>query len=147
MSEAPLRRIPFTPADEARVTSMARWMYISAGVSALAALINLALVATGRTGAEPAGGMDLYINNNHVFGQLLGMALAGLMAAWLLQAARAFMAVAATDDADQVNVVQGLEQLRRVFLLKSVMIILAVAVFCFALVIMLSVGMIAALAN
>ena len=49
------------------------------------------------------------------------------IAAWSLQAARAFKNVATTDVADQAYLVQGFTKLRSIFLLQGILIIVALA--------------------
>lgn len=106
MSEHPVNRVPFTPDDEKTILGMVRWMRISAAASVVGAIAQL--LPALRSGQ----------NQN-----LIGTGLTLLMAAWLFAAAKRFHLVATTDFADQKYLAEGIDQLRNIFLLKSVLVL------------------------
>jgi hypothetical protein len=106
-----LSRIPFTAAAEAQIKSLSFWLAVVGWLNVVAAVadfINLVL---------PQRNLGL------IFNLILHLA----MATWSLQAARAFGGVATTDVADQAYLVQGFTNLRSIFLIQGVLIIVALA--------------------
>ena len=103
-----LRRIPFTTEQEGRIRGLASWI-------AAAGWINLA------TAAFTLIKIIAYTRN---VSELLDVLLKLLIGIWCLRAGSAFRRVATTDEADQAHVVTAFENLRAIFLLQSVMIIL-----------------------
>lgn len=121
---APLKRIPFTKDVEDRISWLAFWMTIAAVLEIIAGVAN---------------GVGMF------FPQFdLGKGVSGLVSiligVWLYLAATSFKKVATSDTADQMHLVEGFRNLRLVFLLKSVLIIITLALVCAALLIVLAVG-------
>ena len=106
-----LSRIPFTTAAEARIKSLAWWLNILGWVSVVAGFLELVGLIT------PA----------HNPGQLGNAIIHLLVGYWCLQAAKAFNKVATTDENDQGYLVEGFRQLRKVFLLQGIMILIGLA--------------------
>lgn len=106
-----LSRIPFTAAAEGQIRSLAFWLTVVGWLNvaaAVGAIINL---------LTPQG------NGGQVFSVIVHAAIA----AWSLQAAAAFKAVATSDVADQAYLMQGFTKLRSIFLLQGVMILIVLA--------------------
>lgn len=124
--EAPLAHIPFTPEDDANLTGMARFArFAGVAVIASALLTMLAqivgvLVAHGDTGA--------------IVGQLcgggVGLLIAGILALFLFRVAKAVEQVVATDDADQLNLVEAFRALKGYFMVKGIVYIVVIALGC-----------------
>ena len=106
-----LSRIPFTRAAEARIKSMAWWLSILGWVGVVAGFLDLVGLATPRAQRWPACNAIIHL----------------LVGFWCLQAAKAFNKVATTDENDQGYLVQGFRQLRKIFLLQGIMILIGLA--------------------
>ena len=107
-----LRRIPFSLEDESNLRQLALLMRVSA----------VAAVVSG--GAEAAGAV-LYSGGFH-FG--LAVVFQVAMAAWLFRGAKAFDRVADSDEDDQGHISTAIDNLRFLFLLKSILVVTALAV-------------------
>jgi hypothetical protein len=117
--EAPLRRIPFSPRQEASLRALCNWMQIAAVISIVSAVAKVVSAFTPRLNP----------------GNLIDAAITFLIGLWIYQAGTAFRAVATTDTADQRHLMDGFRLLRRVFLLQSVLVILALTFLVIALVV------------
>ena len=124
-AETPVARIPFTKDDERTILSMCSAMKVAAAANVVAAVVQAI-----------AGVMSLN------FGGFVTVLFQAVFAALLFKAAGHFENVAKTDTDDQRQVAAGVEQLRTVFMIKSILVILGMAMMVFALVI---VGLIAAM--
>lgn len=122
--EAPLKRIPFTKDVEDRISWLAFWMTIAAVLELIAGIAN----AVGMFYPK----IDL--------GKGVGAIISILIGVWLYLAATAFKKVATSDTADQLYLVEGFRNLRLVFLLKSVLIIITLALVTAALIVVLAVS-------
>ena len=120
MPERPLSRIPFSPQAEASIRALAGWMQVAAVVSVLGAIGKLVSAFTPRY--QPGHVIDAFITF--------------LIGVWIYQAGAAFRRVAATDVADQRDLMEGFTHLRRVFLLESILVIISLASLVIALIIM-----------
>jgi hypothetical protein len=115
----PLSRIPFSAQAEASIRALSNWMQVAAGISILAAIAKLVSAFTPRY--QPGHIIDAFIT------LLIGV--------WVYQAGAAFRRVATTDVADQRYLMEGFTLLRMVFLLQSLMVIVALATLVIALVV------------
>lgn len=106
-----LSRIPFTAAAEGQIKSLSFWLSVVGWLNAIAAVGDL---------------INLLLPQRNL-GQIFNLVLHVALAAWSLQAARAFRGVATTDVADQAYLVQGFTKLRSIFLLQGILIIVALA--------------------
>lgn len=104
----PVRRIPFSKQEEETILRMCAAMRIAAVANVIATAAN-AVVAVW------AGNVGAFI------GVLVQVAFAIL----LFRSAAHFQRVAETDDDDQRHVAEGIDQLRSLFLVKGVLVILA----------------------
>lgn len=109
--DAPLGRIPFTPRAEAGVRALANWMQLAAVFGFVAAAAKVLAGYWPRP--DP--------------GKLIDAVLTVLLAVWVYKAGVAFRRVATTDEADQRHLMEGFRWLRRVFLLQSILVIVALA--------------------
>lgn len=135
MNEQPMHAIPFDQSEHSNITAMATLMIVAGAITILsgvlgivANIVNLALVGVG--GVEAVG---------NVCGAVIAMLFYAALGAWLIIGGRAFKRVVTTDEADQAHLATGLRQLRNVFLLKSILIILVIALMC----VVMAVGMVA----
>jgi hypothetical protein len=69
------------------------------------------------------------------FSKLIDAALTLLIGVWIYQAGTAFRKVTITDTADQRHLLEGFILLRRVFLLQSILVIIALTFLVIALVV------------
>lgn len=111
---APLSRIPFTARDEQVLRSLSVWMKIAAVINLINGVVNAVNVVYPRLNP----------------GKAIEAVVAILVGVWVWQAAGSFHKVATTDRADQDYLVEGFTRLRRVFLLQSILIIIALALVC-----------------
>jgi hypothetical protein len=116
--EAPLRRIPFSPRQEASLRALCNWMQVAAAISIVSAVAKLVSAFTPRQN----------------LGNVIDAALTFLIGLWIYQAGTAFRQVATTDTADQRHLMEGFRLLRRVFLLQSILVIIVLAFLAVALV-------------
>lgn len=107
--EGPLSRIPFSSRQEASIRALCNWMQIAAVFSLLAAASKFVSAFTPRQD----------------FSKLIDAVLTLLVGLWIYQAGTAFRKVATTDTADQRHLMEGFSLLRRVFLLQSILVIIA----------------------
>jgi hypothetical protein len=112
----PLRRIPFSPADEAGIRALANWMQLAA-VFGMVAAASKVLTAFWPE-SKPSS--------------LIDAVLTLLLAVWTYQAGSSFRQVSATDTADQRHLMEGFTHLRRVFLLQSILVIVVLALMVLA---------------
>jgi len=119
--EGPLSRIPFTARTEASIRALCNWMQIAAVFSILGAVAKLISAFTPRQD----------------FGKLIDAVVTLLIGLWIYQAGTAFRKVVTTDTADQRYLMEGFALLRRVFLLQSILVILALTFLVMALVIVI----------
>ncbi len=136
-----LRRIPFSPEDE-RVIGSTGILMMVAGVANLisgAAVVVARLMAIMSVPESTldttvyAGGAILAIGTNGLVSVLLGI--------FLLIGGLAFRKVVTSDEADQEYLAKGFLQLRWVFLIKSIVIIVTIAVVALAFFGFLGLGM------
>ncbi len=106
-----LSRIPFTAAAENQIKSLSFWLAVIGWLNVIAAVADV---------------LNLVLPQRNL-GQIFNLILHAAIAAWSLQAARAFKNVATTDVADQAYLVQGFTKLRSIFLLQGILIIVALA--------------------
>jgi hypothetical protein len=116
--EAPLRRIPFTVAQEASIRALCNWMQIAAVVTILGAVGKFVSAFTPRQD----------------FSKVIDAAITFLIGLWIYQVGTAFRNVIATDAADQRHLMEGFTLLRRVFLLQSILVIIVLTFLVIALV-------------
>lgn len=125
--ERSLASIPFDEAELSNLGTMATFMLV-------AGVINLVSAVLGIIGGvvEAAVGPSLSTGQTvgNLCGAVLGALAAGVLGAWLIVGANAFRKVIQSDEADQVHLVTGLRQLRNVFLLKSILILLVIVGIC-----------------
>ena len=114
--EVPLTRIPFTPRQEASLRALCSWMQIAAIISFISAVGKVVSAFTPQRD----------------FGKLIEAVITFLIALWIFQAGTAFRKVANTDTADQRYLMDGFVLLRRVFLLQSILVIVALSLFVVA---------------
>lgn len=126
-AERSLASIPFDEAELSNLGTMATFMLV-------AGVINLVSAVLGIIGGVVEAAMGPSLSTGHTVGNLCGAVLgalaAGVLGAWLIVGANAFRKVIQSDEADQVHLVTGLKQLRNVFLLKSVLILLVLVGIC-----------------
>jgi len=79
--EAPLRRIPFSPRQEASLRALCNWMQVAAVISIVSAVAKLVSAFTPRQN----------------FGNAIDAALTFLIGLWIYQAGTAFRQVANTE--------------------------------------------------
>jgi hypothetical protein len=106
-----LSRIPFSVATEARIKSLSFWLNILGWIGLAAGFCELVTLATPGRNLGQIGNAIVHI----------------LLAAWCFQAAAAFKKVAITDEADQAYLVEGFSQLRKVFLLQGILVLIGLA--------------------
>jgi hypothetical protein len=114
--EAPLSHIPFTAQGEASLRALCNWMQIAAIISIIAAVGKL---------------ISAFVPQQN-FGNIIDAVLTFLIGLWIFQAGTAFRQVATTDTADQRYLIEGFTRLRRVFLLQSILVIVALSLFVVA---------------
>jgi Family of unknown function (DUF5362) len=115
--DRPLTRIPFSPRAEANIRALAGWMQVAAVVSIVAGIVKAVSAFVPRY--QPG----------HIVDAIVSL----LIGVWIYQAGTAFRRVATTDVADQQFLMDGFTQLRKVFLLQSVLIIITLAFVVIAL--------------
>lgn len=124
--ERPIDAIPFDQSELSNIAAMATLMTVAGVITILSGLLGIVsgIVGLAVSGVGPA----------QALGNLCGAALVLLvytaLGVWLILAGNAFRRVVRTDEADQAFLVTGLRQLRNVFLLKSVLIILSLVAIC-----------------
>ena len=116
------RRIPFTPEDEDRIASASLWGTIAAVTAIVSGLASAGVLVMQ------------YLKARHLFPgvmalvpvliQIVGLVIAVLLGAWLIQACNAFRAVARTDVADKAYLLRGFDKLHSYFLTIGVLMIL-----------------------
>jgi len=106
-----LSRIPFTVATEARIKSLSFWLSVLGWIGLAAGVSELVTLVT------PARN----------FGQIANAIVHILVATWCFQAATAFKKVATTDEADEAYLVKGFSQLRKIFLLQGILVLIGLA--------------------
>lgn len=111
--EAPLSRIPFSPRAEASIRALCNWMQIAAVISIIGAVFKVVSAFAPRQD----------------FTKLIDAAITFLIGLWIYQAGMAFRKVVTSDTADQSYLMEGFTLLRRVFLLQSILVIIALS-FC-----------------
>jgi hypothetical protein len=116
-TERPLSRIPFTAQAEANVKDLSYWMHVAAVISVIGAVAEFVSAFTPRQD----------------FGKVIGAVIQFVIGIWIYQAGTAFEKVATTDVADQHFLMKGFTLLRQVFLLQSIMVIIAFAFVLIAL--------------
>ena len=121
--EESLQRIPFTKEDEQTILAMCKAMRVAAVANVVASLINTFVSMSAGNG----GGM-------------IGVLIQAAFATLLFQAASHFQKVAQTDDDDQRHVAAGLDQLRMLFLVKGVFVILALIMMVLVVPVMIFAG-------
>lgn len=110
VQEESLSRIPFTRKDEENIKKMASWMNIAGIISILSGIGSI---------------LAVFLTLN--LGQTFNAVISFLIGGWMIKAAAAFRQVAVTDDDDQDFLVVGFTNLRSVFLLQSVLVIIALS--------------------
>jgi hypothetical protein len=107
------KHIPFTREDEKRIVSTGLWGMIAAIVSVSSAALGamISLFHKGLAGLA---------------GEIIGLAISAIMGVWLIQASRAFLKVAQTDEADEHYLLLGFIKLRLYFMLTGILIIIAI---------------------
>jgi hypothetical protein len=112
MSESSgLSRIPFTIEAENQIKTLSFWLTVVGWLNIAAAVLTLVSLVLPSRNLGLIADVIIYI----------------AVAAWSLQAARAFQNVATTDVADQAYLVQGFAKLRSIFLLQGVLILVGMA--------------------
>lgn len=128
--EQSLQRIPFTRDDEKTILTMCTAMRVAAAANVIATIINTFV-------SMKAGNM----------GGMVGVLLQAAFAALLFTSASHFQKVAETDHDDQRNVALGLEQLRTLFLIKGVLVIIGLVFVVLIVPFMILAGGMAAMAS
>jgi len=106
-----LSRIPFTVAAENQIKSLSFWLTVVGWLNVIAAVSDI---------------INLVLPQRNL-GQIVNVILHIAVAAWSLQAAKAFKSVATADVADQAYLVEGFTKLRSIFLLQGVLILVGLA--------------------
>src|SRR4051794_2635425 len=117
--QAPLARIPFSPKAEASIRALAGWMQTAAVISIVAAVLKF------------VGAFVPRYHGGHIFDAVITL----LIGVWVYQAPVAFRKVATTDEADQRYLMEGFTQLRKVYLLQTVMLAISLTFLVIALVV------------
>ena len=110
-AEKSLRRIPFSKEDEKTILAMCLGMRVAAVANIIAAVVSA--VVSLKAGNVEAG---------------IGVLLQAAFAVFLFQAAKNFQAVAETDTDDQKHIAEGLAQLRVMFLVKGVLVVIGLVI-------------------
>jgi len=108
------KRIPFTAEDEDRIASASLWGHIVAIVGMLSAAGSLVLVLMAHASVPM------------MIARGLSLVVAIFLGIWLMQAGKAFRAVARTDVADKAFLLQGFDRLHKYFLTIGVLNILVI---------------------
>jgi hypothetical protein len=116
-TETPLSRIPFTAQAEANIKDLSYWMHIAAVITIIGSVAEFVSAFTPR--------QDL--------SKIIGAIVKLLIGLWIYQAGTAFQKVATSDVADQHFLMEGFTLLRKVFLLQSILVIIAFAFVLIAL--------------
>ena len=106
-----LSRIPFTQAAEGKIKSLAGWLTILGWVGVAAGFLDLISMVSAAHNAGQIGNAIIHL----------------LVGFWCLQLAKAFRKVATTDEDDQGYLVKGFSELRKVFLLQGIMVLVGFA--------------------
>jgi hypothetical protein len=125
--EQPMNEIPFDQSELSNIATMATLMIVAGVITILSAVVGIAGAVVG-VAVAPGGAMGEVAGN--MCGALLGALASLALGVWLIVGGNAFKRVVQTDEADQTHLATGLRQLRNVFLLKSVLIILAICLVC-----------------
>jgi len=138
--DGPLAHIPFTPDDEANLTGMARFAMFAAITAVVAAFLQaiVQIVQSLVVGSE-FGGAGPQVAGQ-VCGAVIGIGIAGLLAAFLFKASTAIKKVVETDDADQQNLVAALGSLKAYFMVKGIIAIIVMVIGCCAIGFMMFAG-------
>ena len=123
----PLAHIPFTPEDEANLSGMAKFAMFAGVAAIVAGLIQsiVQIIQAFAVGSATPGGVG-----GQVCGSIIGLGIAGLLALFLFKASTAVKKVVETDDADQENLVAALSALKAYFMVKGILAILVIVLFC-----------------
>jgi hypothetical protein len=105
---------------------MARFAMFAGIAAIVAAFVQMVVsiiqaIVVDLPGQNPAGG---------VCGGVIGLGLAGLLAAFLFKASQAVKKVVETDDADQQNLVAALSSLKAYFMVKGILAIIVIVLVC-----------------
>ena len=106
-----ISRIPFTLTTEARIKSLSFWLTVSGWIGLVAGVSELITLITPARNPGQLGNAIVHI----------------LLATWCFQAATAFKKVAMSDKADQAYLVHGFYQLRKIFLLQGIFVLIGLA--------------------
>ena len=136
MNEQPMHSVPFSQTELSNLTAMATLMIVAGAITILSGLLGIVASVVSLAVAPSGAGAEAFGN---ICGSVIVMLVYAALGAWLIIGGRAFRRVVSTDDADQAYLAQGLRQLRNVFLLKSILIILGICLVC----VLLVVGMVA----
>lgn len=127
----PLKRIPFSVADELTIAGSARWMRFMGGFQIVACLLGLfalliasVLIGFGAAslGGELGGELGEMMGAALTFALIVGLLVVGLglwSGSLLYRAADAFDLVAKTDEADQDYLALGFQRLRTFFVIEA----------------------------
>ena len=129
MSAMGQRHIPFSSEQSDVLLGTGRAMRAAAALAVAKALVELGggLVGALRQGGDNLGAVLLQAGKGCV-----GTLVAALFAFMLFKAATALDTVVHTDADDQANLVEAIRQIRNVFVLKLVLIVLAIVFGCLA---------------
>jgi hypothetical protein len=122
--------IPFDATESSTIRGLATLLTIAAAlgiVSALAAGLNgmvTSFMAAGQTGSRELGGN--LIGNFVVI--IMTLTINGVLAFWMVKGAKSFRKVIDTDGADQALLIDALGQLRNIFWMKAILLMLGL--FC-----------------
>ena len=106
-----LSRIPFTVEAEGQIRSLSFWLAVVGWINVVAGVLDV---------------LGLALSTRNV-AHILNAAVHFALGYWALQAARAFKNVATTDVADQAYLVEGFTNLRSIFLLQGILILVNLA--------------------
>lgn len=106
--EVSISRIPFTVDDERTIREMSGWIKAAGFIQIISGIVQILMLFKGPKN-----------------GSLIGGVIAIVVGNLLLEASKFFHLVATTDDADQEYTAQGFQKLRSVFLIQSILIIVA----------------------
>lgn len=125
-------RIPFTPADEAKIASMGQWMMVVAIIHFVIGGLVLIFMCFGCLGVAAMlsqGLPGIFGAIRAFFGLLAGPVLVG-QGALLLQAKKAFDTVITSDQNDQAFLAEGFMKVKIFFIIEVVYAVTQILMGC-----------------
>lgn len=121
-----MAHIPFTAEDDANLKGMARFARFAAVAAIATGVLQMITQSVGALlSPAPAANLGVPLCTGAV-----GVLVARLLGFFLFRVAKAVDLVVNTDDADQLHLVESLRALQGYFMVKGVIYILGVLVFC-----------------